>query len=201
MTRLSPMSPLQAPEARSRKSHLWAFVVSGVLTFGLLSPALATAAEKDDGAVSALLMTLVNDARASGRNCGGTFYPAASAVRLNEVLMRTARAHSEDMARNSFFGHDSGDGTSSADRVERAGYDYRSTAENIAAGQMTAEAAMASWLSSPGHCANLMDAAFTEMGVAYSSNRQSQMGMYWTQVFGAPRVARAVKTVLPARRL
>lgn len=171
----------------------------GTSTWVVLSPAFAPAGGKDDAAVSSLVMKLVNDARARGQNCGGTFYPPAAGVRLNEALTRSARAHSDDMARNSFFSHTSRDGTSSADRVERAGYDYRSTAENIAAGQMTAEAAMAAWLSSPGHCANLMDAAFTEMGVAHSSNRHSQQGVYWTQVFGVQRVARAVRTSQPAR--
>ena len=171
----------------------------GTSTWVVLAPAFAPAGGQDNDVVSALMVTLVNDARASGRNCGGTFFPAARPVVLNEILSRVARSHSDDMARHNFFSHHSRDGTTSAVRVERAGYDYRSTAENIAGGQMTAEAAMAAWLTSPGHCANLMDAAFSEMGVAHSSNRQSQLGVYWTQVFGAQRAMRAVKVSRPSQ--
>jgi uncharacterized protein YkwD len=67
------------------------------------------------------------------------------------------------------------------------GYQYRSTGENIAAGQTTPEDAMAAWLKSPEHCANLMEPAFTDMGVAYAVDPNSDMGVYWTQTFGRPR--------------
>jgi uncharacterized protein YkwD len=40
------------------------------------------------------------------------------------------------------------------------------TGENIAAGQMTPEEAVAGWLRSPGHCANLMNGGYSEMAVA-----------------------------------
>jgi uncharacterized protein YkwD len=47
------------------------------------------------------------------------------------------------------------------------------------------EEAMAGWLDSPGHCANLMDPSFTEMGAGYAVNPNSKAGTaYWTQVFG-----------------
>src|SRR5471030_2018834 len=85
------------------------------------------------------------------------------ALPIYAALARAAHAHSEDMARNNYFGHDSRDGASPSDRVMRAGYDFRGTAENIAAGQMSLEAVMAGWVASPGHCANLMDAGYTEM--------------------------------------
>ena len=81
-----------------------------------------------------------------------------------------------------------GDGSNPAQRVERAGYRYRATGENIAGGgQMKAEDAVAGWIKSPGHCANLMIPAFIEMGAAFAVNARSDMGVYWTQAFGAPR--------------
>jgi uncharacterized protein YkwD len=61
------------------------------------------------------------------------------------------------------------------------------TGENIAAGLMKPEEAMAAWVKSPDHCANLMNPAFTEMGVAFAVDSRSDMGVYWTQAFGAPR--------------
>jgi uncharacterized protein YkwD len=162
----------------------------GSTTWVLLAGEFAPARGMDEISLATRMLVLVNEARARGRNCGAQFFPAARPVVWNAVLARAARAHSEDMARNNYFGHNSRDGASPSDRVVRAGYDFRGTAENIAAGQMTPEAVMAGWISSPGHCANLMDAEYTDMGAALASNRSSQMGAYWTQVFGAPMSSR-----------
>ena len=43
------------------------------------------------------------------------------------------------------------------------------------------------WIKSPSHCANLMNPAYTEMGAAFAVNARSEMGVYWTQVFGTRR--------------
>lgn len=165
----------------------------GANTWMLLAPAFVPAAGLDDDGIAMRVLALVNQVRAQARQCGDRLYPAARPVAWSPVLAAAARAHSNDMARNGFFSHTSPDGSSASDRVERAGYDYKSTAENIAAGQMTPEAAMASWVASPGHCANLMDAGFTEMGAALASNRASRMGAYWTQVFGVERASKPPK--------
>ena len=45
---------------------------------------------------------------------------------------------------------------------------------------------MQGWLASPGHCANLMNPMFTQVGAAYGTNARSHAGVYWTMVFGAP---------------
>jgi uncharacterized protein YkwD len=150
----------------------------------LATPAAALAA--DDIAIAATMLALVNEARAQGRRCGGTQYPPAPPVRWSEPLARAARSHSEDMAATGRMTHLSRDGTPPEVRVERAGYDYGATAENIAQGQPTAEGAMAQWLASPGHCANLMNADYTEMAVAMANNRRGAMGVYWTMVLATP---------------
>ena len=133
------------------------------------------------------LLDLVNQARATPRTCGDTRFKAAPPVRWNDVLAETSRLHSEDMVRYNYFSHSGHDGSDPAQRVERAGYRYRSTGENIAAGQMKPEDAMAAWIKSPEHCANLMNPAFTEMGAAFAIDPRSEMGVYWTQTFGLPR--------------
>ena len=47
--------------------------------------------------------------------------------------------------------------------------------------------AVSGWLASPGHCQNVMNPYFTEMGAAYATNPRSAATIYWTQVFGTPR--------------
>lgn len=39
----------------------------------------------------------------------------------------------------------------------------------------------------PPHCANLTNAALSEMGIAFAVNPKSKMGVYWAQAFGTPR--------------
>jgi uncharacterized protein YkwD len=134
------------------------------------------------------VLDLVNQARATPRYCGNRAFNAARPVRWNDSLAEASRLHAEDMARYNYFSHSGRDGSDPGQRVERAGYYYRSTGENIAAGgQMKPEDAVAGWIKSPGHCANLMNPVFTEMGVAFAVDPRSEMGVYWTQAFGTPR--------------
>lgn len=137
--------------------------------------------------VAERMLALVNAARAAARNCGGKQFDAARPLRWSQALEKSAASHAADMAANSYFSHTGRDGSTSAQRVARAGYDYRMTGENIAAGQLSPDEAVAGWIKSPGHCANLMQSAYTEMGVAYSVNTTSKMGVYWVQNFGVPR--------------
>ena len=133
------------------------------------------------------VLELVNEVRATPRYCGNRAFNAARPVRWNDLLAEASRLHSEDMARYNYFSHNGRDGSDPAQRVERAGYRYRATGENIAAGQMKPEDAVAGWIKSPQHCANLMNPAYTEMGAAFSVNARSDMGVYWTQAFGSRR--------------
>ena len=91
------------------------------------------------------------------------------------------------MAANNYFSHTGRDGSSFAQRATRAGYRYRMIGENIAAGQLSPEEAVAGWIKRPAHCANLMNASYTEMGVALAVNATSTMGVYWVQLLGTPR--------------
>ena len=148
------------------------------------APAVALSAQ----AAGQRVLDLVNQARATPRSCGNRAFKAAAPVRWNDTLAGASRLHAEDMARHNYFSHGGRDGSNPAQRVERAGYRYRATGENIAAGtQMQADEAVAGWIKSPGHCANLMNPAFTEMGVAFAVNAASEMGVYWAQAFGTPR--------------
>lgn len=92
------------------------------------------------------------------------------------------------MAAHRHFAHTGTDGSEVGMRATRAGYRWRMIGENIAAGQNSAREAVASWIESPGHCANLMNPAFTEMGAGYGISRARMPGFaYWTQVFGMPK--------------
>ena len=130
----------------------------------------------------------VNAARASARSCGSQSFPPAPPVAWNPALGNAALAHSRDMATRRYFSHRGKDGSEAAERAARAGYNWRRVGENIAFGQRSPREAVEGWLDSPGHCANIMNRDFTEMGAAYGVTPRQQTGIiYWTQVFGAPR--------------
>jgi uncharacterized protein YkwD len=153
----------------------------------VMAAPFAPSVEASAQAAGQRVLDLVNQTRATPRYCGNIAFNAARPVRWNDSLAQAARLHAEDMARYNYFSHSGRDGSDSALRVERAGYRYRSTGENLAAGQMRPEDAMAGWIKSPAHCANLMNPGFTEMGVAFAVDPRSDMGVYWTQAFGARR--------------
>ncbi len=124
-----------------------------------------------------VLLQLVNDARKKGCNCGNTYYPPVAPLTWNELLEKAAQSHSTDMFKKNYFSHTGSDGSGSGERISRAGYTWKYYGENIANGYQTESEVIAGWLSSPGHCSNIMNGNFTEMGV-------SKAGNYWTQDFG-----------------
>lgn len=156
-------------------------------TFIVLAAPFAPRVAASPEAAGREVLGLVNEARRSRRSCGNTSFAPAGPLKWNAALAAAARVHAEDMARLGYFSHDGRDGSKPAERVARAGYRYRMTGENIAAGPTRAEDAVAGWIRSPPHCANLMQPAYTEMGAAYSINAASELGVYWAQEFGAPR--------------
>ena len=142
---------------------------------------------KDAKSIERDVLQLVNAARAKPRRCGGTSYKAAPPLQLSAMLNRAALIHAQDMARHNHFEHEGTDGSMPAERITRVGYRWKNVAENIAAGAPTAQAVVDGWLNSPGHCANIMGAAYREMGIAFALESKSDAGIYWAQEFGTQR--------------
>lgn len=124
----------------------------------------------------------VNAARARPRTCGGLAFGAASALGWNDRLAQAAADHSRDMAERGYFDHTSPEGVTLGQRLAVVGYDYRSAGENIALGPSSVATVVQGWLDSPGHCANIMEARFSEMGLACA--RKGNERPYWTLDLG-----------------
>lgn len=132
-------------------------------------------------------LDLVNQARARGARCGARWFAPAPPVRLSGTLDGVALGHANDMAEHDYFEHEDLAGRSPADRVRAVGYRETLVGENIAYGVKSADDAVQGWLDSPGHCENIMDPRFVEMGIAYAQGRAVKHGLYWVQVLAAPR--------------
>ena len=124
-----------------------------------------------------LMLDSVNAERAKASLQSLTWCPA---------LARSATAHSADMAKNSYFEHESLDGREVADRAKAQGYDYQTVGENIAVGQRDVAEVMDGWMNSPGHRANILRATFTHFGSSVATGDfKGFESIYWTQNFGA----------------
>jgi len=141
----------------------------------------------EPAAQAARVLELVNAARAEARKCGRQEFAPAPPLTSSPVLAAAAAAHARDMAEHGELTHTGSDGSKPAERITRAGYAWRGSGENVAAGQRNADAVVAAWLESPGHCANIMEPNFTEMGVAFVQVPDANPGIYWAQSFATPR--------------
>jgi uncharacterized protein YkwD len=171
-------APAFTDVAVHRRGSNWLVVLAARLEV----PALA-----DRRAVLSQVLALVNDARAKSRRCGDQLFEAAPPVRWNEQLEEAAALHAKDMAAHQYLEHKGRDGSTPSQRISRTGYRWRMVGENIAAGQVTPSDVVEDWIASPGHCANLMNANYTEMGVAFTVNMEAKAVVYWAQEFGKPR--------------
>ena len=140
----------------------------------------APVAEADGSVPWSEMLDAVNATRGRAQMCGETRYPAAPPLVWNGRLEVAAVQHTGDMAENDFFDHEGSDGSRPGDRATRAGYAWRAVGENIARYQTSVPEVVEDWTASPGHCRNLMDPRFAEMGAASD-------GGFWTQLFGLAR--------------
>lgn len=100
------------------------------------------------------------------------------ALTVNWELSRVARYKSQDMCDLGYFSHTSPTYGSPFDMMKNFGISYRAAGENIARGQTTPEMVVEAWWNSSGHRQNMLNAAYTQIGVGYVAD-----GNYWTQMF------------------
>lgn len=120
----------------------------------------------------AQVVSLVNEERAD---------QGLSNLARDAQLTRLAQLKAEDMAANKYFSHTSPTYGTAFDMMKNYGVSYITAGENIAMGQKTPEAVMEGWMNSPGHRANILNSAYTGIGVGYAES--SEGATYWVQIF------------------
>jgi uncharacterized protein YkwD len=168
--RSTPTPPTWAPMPAPARA-----TTTAALPTSALSPAQATRA-----------LQLVNDVRARGIHCGDELFGPAPPVTLSGTLAEVALGHASDMAEKNYFEHVDPAGHSPADRVRAVGYSEKLVGENIAFGPKSVDEVVQGWLDSPGHCENIMDPGFAEMGLGLAAGH-AKRGLYWVQVLAEPR--------------
>jgi uncharacterized protein YkwD len=157
-------TPTAAPVPTGSTAPTAAPTGSATPTSGASPSTVGTALENE-------VVRLTNVERAKA-GCG--------ALKHDAQLHTAAYNHSADMSAKNYFDHNSQNGQSFADRIKAAGYVFTAAAENIAKGYPTAQAVVQGWMNSPGHRQNILNCAYTEIGVGYVAAG----GPYWTQDFG-----------------
>ena len=128
------------------------------------------------------ILAQINAARAAGHVCGTELMAAVPAMKWNDVLFSAAARHSKDMADRNYFDHTTPEGVTFTQRLATEGYIGWAEGENIAAGQPSVSSVMSAWLTSEGHCRNIMQPVLTEVAVACVVG--GGYGNYWTMDLG-----------------
>ncbi len=148
----------------------------------VIPPAPPDAADPGVADIRDQLLAAVNEARSASRLCGSASHGPSPPVAWSDALATAAYLHSSDMARHGFFSHTGSDGSSAGQRISRQGYSWSTCGENIAVGYPSVSAVVQGWLGSEGHCRNIMDPDFTEIGAGYAIGQYggSSSARYWT---------------------
>ena len=137
---------------------------------------------------AATALARINQLRAAGADChsDGVFAPT-TALTWSALLTQSAEVQSQDMVANNFFSHTGSNGSTLSTRVTATGYNWSRLGENIAAGYATIDLVMAGWTASDGHCANLMNPNFTQVGlVCVPGTTADTYPNYWTMDLATP---------------
>ncbi|WP_026909142.1 CAP-associated domain-containing protein [Paucisalibacillus globulus] len=97
-----------------------------------------------------------------------------SVLTWEEPLLKTARDHSADMAKNNYFSHENLEGESPFDRMEKDAITYRAAGENLATGQPSSIFAHEGLMNSLGHRENILKAEYDSLAVGVAFNKDYQ---------------------------
>jgi uncharacterized protein YkwD len=107
-------------------------------------------------------------------------------LRVNERLIEDAKLQANQIAATGVLEHFilGAPYPTPSIRAEVAGYAWNALGENLAFGYTDAPSAVAAWMRSPGHRANILANGYSETGVVLAPDRQGQL--IFVQTFGSP---------------
>ena len=177
---------LQHPSSRrARRARISALAIVLVAVFSgcarsmppELAPRAAEVRRTPPNPVADELLRATNERRA-----------AAGLPRLtrNEELMVAAQLQAEQMAQAGRMDHELRDSPfpTLMTRLEAVAYPTRAAGENIAAGYRNVGSALAGWMASDGHRANILSHDYVEIGTGVATSSEGRV--YYAQVVGQP---------------
>ena len=129
-------------------------------------------AEKQARGYALEIVALVNEQRAAA---------GVAPVEFNEDLFGASMIRADELTQ--LFSHTRPNGESCFEILDGIGYGNRWCAENIAAGSSTPEGVMNQWIKSSGHYQNMIGERYTQIGVGFVYDPDSEYKYYWVQIF------------------
>ena len=119
---------------------------------------------------------------------------------MDPLLQAAAQEKANDMAAKGYFAHTSPTGVTPWYWFTNVGYYFSYAGENLAVNFSDSQDVTTAWLNSPEHRANILDAHFTQIGMAVAQGTYNgQSATYVVELFGAPAaVSAAVAATKPA---
>ena len=181
-----------------RRRGFASLVLAAVLGAAIAAPggAVATTTTVDDATLTASEIAMVSALNADRAAVG------LVAVRTDPRLMAIARARSNDMVANAYFGHVQPDGRNVFDILTAQHVAWYNAGEIIAWNNYpmdsSGSAANRQWLGSPGHYAIITSSGFNYVGVGLAIDPATGK-KFWTGVFikGPDRTAAHVTAYTP----
>jgi hypothetical protein len=113
-----------------------------------------------------------------------------AALQVSPLLQQAAQDKANDMAANNYFAHTSPAGITPWDWFEKVGYSFSYAGENLAVNFSNSQDVTNAWMNSPEHRANILNAAFTQIGIATAQGTYNgQPAIYVVEEFGTPASA------------
>ena len=136
--------------------------------------------------VSAVLVDLANTDRSTNK---------IVELKTSAELTVIAQAKADDMAEKGYFAHTSPEGRDPWYWFKQGGYLFRYAGENLAIDFSDSADVERAWMNSPAHRANILNAHFTEIGIATAvGTYEGRRTTFVVQEFGAPAHAVAGTT-------
>lgn len=105
----------------------------------------------------------------------------------NPILEKAAQMKADDMSAKGYFAHNAPDGTTPWHWFDEAGYNYAAAGENLAVNFTDSKDVATAWMNSPTHRANIMNANYTEIGIATAHGTyKGKDAIFVVQEFGRP---------------
>jgi hypothetical protein len=116
---------------------------------------------------------------------------------MNAELTRAAEQKANDMLTRGYWSHNAPDGTTPWAWIKAQNYQYATAGENLARGFADSAAVVAAWLNSPEHRANLLDAEFSDVGIAVKTGQlEGKMTTLVVALYAAPASQTVIGQIL-----
>ncbi len=165
---------------RENSIFMLMIALCGLFALSFLGSALVERTSFHAEVRSALLIEYANETRVKQE---------LKSLTMNSALEQAAQLKANDMAEQGYFDHVNPQGLVPWHWFSQAGYSFRFAGENLAVNFDDSDEVHDAWLDSPSHRANILNAQFSEVGIATAEGEyRGEQATFVVQMFGTPKI-------------